>query len=103
MNNNTNIFMYYCESCKYYQGLDELGQDGECVSCGYLEYLIPVTQKEYEEHMEELEYNNGYFKCLNCGHYQHTTEFGMCEECDYEDLISITKEEFNRHTKSNYD
>lgn len=38
---------------------------------------------------------NGFFKCLNCGHYQHTTEFGECEECSYEDLYEITEEEYN--------
>lgn len=38
----------------------------------------------------------GYFKCENCGHLQHTTEFGECEECGYEDLREITEEEYNK-------
>ena len=38
---------------------------------------------------------NGYFKCLNCGHFQHTTEFGECEECGYEDLAEIEEKEFH--------
>ena len=39
---------------------------------------------------------NGYFKCENCGHYQHTTEFGECEECGVEELIEITEEEYEK-------
>lgn len=42
---------------------------------------------------------NGFFKCDNCGHYQHTTEFGQCEECDYEELIEITEEEYDNEQK----
>lgn len=39
---------------------------------------------------------NGYFKCSICKSYQHTTTFGECSECGSEDLIKITKEEYDK-------
>jgi len=49
---------------------------------------------------------NGFFKCGNCGHYQHTTDFWECEECGYEDLAEITEEEyaawFSREVKQDH-
>ncbi len=39
------------------------------------------------------------FRCDNCGHYQHTTEFGECEECGYEDLVPISEEEYDLNTR----
>lgn len=32
---------------------------------------------------------NNMFKCLHCGNIQHTTEFGECAECGYEDLTEL--------------
>lgn len=40
-----------------------------------------------------------HFNCLNCNHYQFTTEFGECEECGYEDLVNVTQEEYERGSK----
>lgn len=39
---------------------------------------------------------NGYFQCQNCGHAQHTTEFGECENCSYEELIEISEQQFDK-------
>ncbi|WP_176471682.1 hypothetical protein [Shouchella clausii] len=46
-----------------------------------------------------------YYRCTNCPSTQVETEFGECMECGYEDLVEITKNEYdqinNESKKSN--
>ena len=37
-----------------------------------------------------------YYKCTNCGNKQVETEFGECAECGYENLVEISKEEYEK-------
>lgn len=37
-----------------------------------------------------------YFVCTFCGHPQHTTTFGECEECGRRDLQPVSKRRYEQ-------
>lgn len=95
-----------CERCGNYLLYEDFVGYGACIHCGDDEHMVFIKGHDYDEAMKELqewyEYKNGFFRCGVCGHYQHTTEYGICEECGYEDLIPISEEEYKQNIDIRY-
>lgn len=43
---------------------------------------------------DDTETHLRFYRCANCKSTQVETEFGECSECSYEDLVEITKEDY---------